>query len=103
MLRQRTIGYSADNETEILDRAARQLQRISMKIIRVLVGTGNFFAAMKVVLEMQGLELGTVRSPLQNPNASVFSSLQDDLAQLGFWDMCNTGSKSANSIALQNA
>lgn len=81
---------------------SRRLQRIAMHVIRVLVGTGNFFAAMKAVLEMQGLEMGAVRSPLQNSDASVFSSLKADLAELGFWDICNTLPESANTATLQN-
>lgn len=78
---------------------ARRLQRISMKVIRVLVGTGNFFAAMKAVLRMQGMDMGMVRTPLQNASSSALSGLRDDLGKLGFWDICNTAPASEKTYA----
>jgi N-acetylneuraminate lyase len=68
---------------------ARRLQRISMKVIRLLIGTGNFFCAMKAVLKMQGLDMGGVRSPLRNAEAEKLAGLKDGLLKLGFFDVCS--------------
>lgn len=70
---------------------ARRLQHISMKVIQLLIDTGNFFCAMKAVLKMQGLDMGGVRLPLRNAEAKKLAGLKDGLAKLGFFDVCSKG------------
>jgi N-acetylneuraminate lyase len=68
---------------------ARQLQRISMKVIKLLAGTGGFNSALKEVMNMIGLNLGGVRSPLKNIEAVKIARLKKGLKELGFFDFCS--------------
>lgn len=68
---------------------ARRLQRISMKVIRLLAGTTSFFSALKEVMNMIGLNLGRVRSPLKNIEAAKIAGLKNGLEELGFFDFCS--------------
>jgi len=68
---------------------ARRLQSISMKVIQLLVGTGNFNSTLKAVMNMIGLNLGKVRSPLKNIEAEQISGLKNGLEELGFFDFCS--------------
>ncbi len=68
---------------------ARRLQRISMKVIKLLAGTGSFNSALKEVMNMIGLNLGGVRSPLKNIEPEKVIRLKNDLTGLGFFDFCS--------------
>jgi N-acetylneuraminate lyase len=68
---------------------ARRLQRISMKVIQLLAGTGCFNSALKEAMNMTGLNLGGVRSPLKNIEAETIAGLKDGLTELGFFDFCS--------------
>lgn len=68
---------------------ARRLQRISMKVINLLSGTRSFNSALKEVMNMIGLNLGKVRSPLKNITSEKITKLQNDLTELGFWEYCS--------------
>lgn len=68
---------------------ARRLQRISMKIIRLLAGTGCFNSALKEAMNMIGFNLGKVRSPLKNIEAEKVAGLKTGLEKLGFFDFCS--------------
>ncbi len=68
---------------------ARRLQRMSMKVIRLLAGTNSFFSALKGVMNMIGLDLGGVRSPLKNIEAAKVAGLKNGLEELGFFDFCS--------------
>ncbi len=66
---------------------ARRLQRISMKVIKLLAGTGCFNSALKTVMSMIGLNLGRVRPPLKNIDAAKIARLKNSLKELGFFDL----------------
>ncbi len=68
---------------------ARRLQRISMKIIVLLAGTGCFNSALKEAMNMIGFNLGKVRSPLKNIEAEEIVGLKNGLEKLGFFDFCS--------------
>jgi N-acetylneuraminate lyase len=68
---------------------ARRLQRISMKIIMLLAGTGCFNSALKEAMNMIGFNLGKVRSPLKDIEAEVVAGLKNGLEKLGFFDFCS--------------
>ena len=68
---------------------ARRLQRMSMKVIRLLAQTNSFISALKEVMNMTGLNLGGVRSPLKNIEAVKIAELKNDLKELGFFDFCS--------------
>ena len=68
---------------------AHRLQRISMKVIRLLAETTSFNSALKEVMNMIGLNLGPVRSPLKNIEAAKIAGLKNDLKELGFFDFCS--------------
>ena len=68
---------------------AKHLQRISMKVVQLLVGTGNLNSTLKAVMNMIGLNLGKVRSPLKNIEAEQISGLKNGLEELGFFDFCS--------------
>lgn len=68
---------------------ARRLQCISMKVIRLLAGTNSFFSALKGIMNMIGLDLGGVRSPLKNIEAAKVAGLKNGLKELGFFDFCS--------------
>jgi N-acetylneuraminate lyase len=70
-------------------REARHLQQISMNVIQLLVGTGSFNSALKEVMNMIGLNLGGVRSPLKNIEAARIARLRSSLKELGFFDFCS--------------
>jgi N-acetylneuraminate lyase len=67
----------------------RRLQRMSMKVVRLLAGTTSFNSALKEVMNMIGLNLGGVRSPLKNIEAAKIAGLKNDLKQLGFFNFCS--------------
>jgi len=68
---------------------ARRLQRISMNVVRLLAGTRSFNSALKEVMNMIGLNLGKVRSPLKNITSEKITRLKNDLTELGFWEYCS--------------
>ena len=68
---------------------ARRLQRISMKVVRLLAETSSFNSALKEVMKMIGLNLGPVRSPLKNIEAAKIARLKNGLKELGFFDFCS--------------
>ena len=68
---------------------ARRLQRISMKVVRLLAETSSFNSALKEVMNMIGLNLGGVRSPLKNIEAAKIARLKNGLKELGFFDFCS--------------
>jgi N-acetylneuraminate lyase len=68
---------------------ARRLQQISMKVVQLLIGTSSFNSALKEVMNMIGLNLGPVRSPLKNIEAAKIARLKNDLKELGFFDFCS--------------
>ncbi len=68
---------------------ARRLQRISMKVIGLLAGTGSFNSALKEVMNMIGFNLGGVRPPLRNIEAAKITRLRTGLKELGFFDFCS--------------
>ncbi len=78
---------SAFNAGDITE--ARRLQNISMKVIQLLVGTGNFFSALKEAMKMVGLDTGGVRPPLENNPPEINARLRNDLFKLDFSDFCS--------------
>ena len=68
---------------------ARRLQRISMKMIVLLAGTGCFNSALKEAMNMIGFNMGEVRSPLKNIEAERIAGLKNGLTELGFFDLCS--------------
>jgi N-acetylneuraminate lyase len=68
---------------------ARRLQRISMKMVRLLAETSSFNSALKEVMNMIGLNLGPVRSPLKNIEPAKIARLKNGLKELGFFDFCS--------------
>jgi len=71
-----------------LDRA-RELQYLSVKVIRCLAGTGCFISALKEVMKMIGLGVGSVRSPLAPISQECVAKLKSDLMELGFFEVCS--------------
>jgi N-acetylneuraminate lyase len=67
----------------------RRLQRISMRVVRLLAETTSFNSALKEVMSMIGLNLGGVRSPLKNIDAVKIARLKNSLKELGFFDLCS--------------
>ena len=67
---------------------ARRLQRKSMKVIKLLLGAGSFNSALKAAINMIGLDLGQVRSPLKKIVPEQVSELKSGLEELGFFDYC---------------
>jgi len=91
-----TYNIMAPLYTELIDAfnsgnlpEARRLQRISMKVINLLSGTRSFNSALKEVMNMIGLNLGKVRSPLKNITSEKITRLKNDLTELGFWEYCS--------------
>jgi len=68
---------------------ARRLQRISMKVIRLLAQTTCFNSALKEVMNMIGLNLGPVRWPVRNIEPEKVISLKNDLTDIGFFEYCS--------------
>ena len=68
---------------------ARRLQSISMRIIRLLAKTGNFFSALKEAMQLLDLNLGGVRAPLHAISSKAAHQLREDLTQLGFLEFCS--------------
>jgi len=68
---------------------ARRLQRISMKMIVLLAGTGCFNSALKEAMNMIGFNMGEVRSPLKNIEAERIAGLKNGFEELGFFDFCS--------------
>jgi len=69
---------------------ARALQVRSMKMVRLLEGTGvHFLGAAKAVMKMVGVDCGPVRPPLGNLTAEQYRALQAELEKLGFFDYCS--------------
>ena len=77
-------AFDSDNLDE-----ARRLQRISMRVVRLLAETTSFNSALKEVMSMIGLNLGGVRSPLKNIEPAKIAILKDSLKELGFFDLCS--------------
>lgn len=71
-----------------LDRA-RELQYLSVQVIRCLAGTGCFISALKEVMKMIGLGVGSVRPPLVPVSQECAAKLKSDLTKLGFFDVCS--------------
>ena len=68
---------------------ARELQHLSVKVIRCLAQTGCFISALKEVLNMIGLAVGMVRSPLRPISGECAVKLKNDLTELSFFDVCS--------------
>lgn len=64
---------------------ARKLQVRVNKFLSVIFKHGKFFSACKEILNMLGLNLGPVRSPLQNLTKNEVKSLKEDLQAEGFF------------------
>lgn len=78
---------SAFNSGNLND--AHSFQRLSMKVIRLLAETNSFNSALKEVMNMIGLNLGGVRSPLINIEAKKITRLKEGLKGLRFFDFCS--------------
>jgi N-acetylneuraminate lyase len=70
---------------------AHRYQRLSMEVIRLLIETSCFNAAMKESLRVLGLDLGGVRSPLGDIRPEEKTHLQNRLEKIGFRDFANRG------------
>lgn len=81
---QMITAFEAGNLAE-----ARRLQRLSIKVIEIMCATGNFFSAAKAMMKRLGLDLGPVRSPLQNLGEAAISTLFAELDQAGFNEFCS--------------
>jgi len=68
---------------------ARELQQLSIQVIRCLARTGCFMSALKEVMNMTGLDVGKVRSPLRPVSRECVARLKSDLTELGFFDVCS--------------
>lgn len=68
---------------------ARRLQNISMRAIRSLAQTTSFISALKEVVNMIGLNMGDVRSPLKNIGRAKAAELKNELEELGFFEFCS--------------
>jgi N-acetylneuraminate lyase len=69
-------------------KGAREYQLLSINLVMALVGTGEFFSGCKSVMQWLGLDLGPVRPPLKNLDASTAASLKKKLESLGFFKIC---------------
>jgi len=68
---------------------ARRLQDLSMRVIRSLAQTTSFISALKAVMNMIGLNVGNVRSPLKNIGPAKAAELKNRLEELGFFEFCS--------------
>lgn len=68
---------------------ARQLQRMTMNVVRMLRATDCFLSAAKAIMKMLGLDLGGVRLPQVAISPEVAAKLKDELTDSGFFDLCN--------------
>jgi len=76
-----------------MDKAAA-LQNLSIAAIDLLVGTDNFFSALKTVVGHMGIDLGPVRDPQVNLQPAAKEKLLNDLQAIGaFAYLNNTISK----------
>lgn len=63
---------------------AMDLQLKAIQIVKVLAGTGCYFAAAKELLRAVGIDLGCVRSPLKNPSPEKFAIMKKELEQINY-------------------
>ncbi len=69
-------------------KTALEYQLVSVNLVMALVGTGEFFSSCKAVLRWLGLDLGPVRPPLKDIDASTSTALKKKLENLGFFKIC---------------
>jgi dihydrodipicolinate synthase/N-acetylneuraminate lyase len=51
-------------------------------------GTSCFFSALKEVMQLSGLDLGGVRTPLQRISKEETQALKEGLTRIGFFEFC---------------
>ncbi len=66
---------------------ARRQQALSVLMIRTM-NRYPFHPAMKAVLQMKGLEVGTCRLPLGQISDTDIARLKNDLQSIGYFDWC---------------
>ena len=65
---------------------AANLQTKAIEIVKILARTGCYMAAAKIIMGMEGVDLGIVRSPLKNLSSQTIAGLQDQLQGIDFSD-----------------
>nr|MDO8114677.1 dihydrodipicolinate synthase family protein [Candidatus Sigynarchaeota archaeon] len=90
-----TYNLGAPIYTRIIDAfekkdldTAREYQLLSINVVMVLFGTGEFFSACKATMKWLGIDLGPVRSPLKDIDAKTSADLKKKLEALGFFKIC---------------
>ncbi|MEX2680094.1 MAG: dihydrodipicolinate synthase family protein [Candidatus Sigynarchaeota archaeon] len=90
-----TYSFAAPVYTKIIDAfsnndlvTAREYQLMSVKLVAAILGTGELVPTCKAVLRFLGLDLGTVRPPHVDLDASAVAGLKKKLENLGFFKIC---------------
>lgn len=91
-----TYNFAAPLYTRLIEafdscefETARNLQRLSMQMIRLLRRAGGSFnSAAKAVMKMRGVDCGRVRLPLRDLTAEQFQRLGAELERIGFFEIC---------------
>jgi len=90
-----TYSFAAPIYNKIIDafdsndlNTAREYQLMSVKLVGVILGTGELIPTCKAALRLLGLDLGPVRPPLKDLDASAAAGLNKKLENLGFFKIC---------------
>lgn len=91
-----TYGFAAPlyiRLIEAFDRGdleeARELQRQSMDLVRLLVGfPGSVLGSGKAIMAMLGVDCGPPRPPIVRPDAAQIAELERALDGIGFFSYC---------------
>jgi len=68
---------------------ARDMQRMSVKMIEILNKYGGAIVCGKAILNLMGLNLGPCRLPIKNLNPSEIDRLKEDLESIDFFNTKN--------------
>lgn len=90
-----TYSFAAPLYNQIIDhfnagriKQARECQHDAILMVRELFKSGSLIAACKFVMKEIGIDLGPVRSPLQDLDAGDGETLRTRLESMGFFSFC---------------
>ena len=80
--------WEAFRKLEIAE--ARELQQVSVGIVKVLNRYGGGVRAGKAIMKLSGIDCGPCRPPLTRFSDQEFENLRDDLTEAGFFELIKT-------------
>lgn len=66
---------------------ARELQQISIEVVKVIIKYGGGVRGGKAIMNLTGIGCGSCRSPIENFSLNEYESLKSDLEKINFFNL----------------